>query len=303
MEKTDFVVNSLELHLFFARIMKEHSLFLESGFTPMDSEFAAKADSFKKRFEELLFRAVRLSDGIVSKKVLFSGEIVTNFTLESEKNTERLSGIKINQEITKQELRLKAGKNSCIDCCTFKKVEELNKDVLDALNGLIRFKEAVLEKVLSCRLFTFNYPLLIEHILREARLYREQLLALINNCDFKTSVRETELFWDRIMMEHALFIRGLLDPTESELIKQANDFANDFRQLILKTNAANDKAFKCITEKTLMETKAIRDFKQAGTIGLNTCAIRSIILPLLADHVLREANHFIRILKEFENLR
>lgn len=300
MNKKSFVVDSLELHLFFARIMKEHSLFLESGFTPMDANFAAKADFFKKKFEELLFRAVKLSNGIVSKEALASGEIVTNFTLESEKNTKRLSGINIHTEITKQELCLKAGKDSCIDCCTFRKVEELNKDVLEALNGLIRFKEAVLEKVLSCRLFTFNYPLLIEHILREARLYRTQLLALINNRNFKASVRETELFWDRIMMEHALFIRGLLDPTENELIQQANNFANDFKQLILKTKSANDKMFKCITEKTLMETKAIRDFKQAGTIGLNNCDIRSIILPLLADHVLREANHFIKILKEFE---
>lgn len=300
MSKNGFVVNSLELHLFFARIMKEHSLFLESGFTPMDANFAVKANFFKKKFEDILFRAVKLSNGIVSKKVLASGEIVTNFTFVSEKNTERLSGIKINSEITKQELRLKAGNECCIDNCIVKKVEELNKDALELLNGLIRFKETVLEKVLACKLFTFNYPLLIEHILREARLYRAQLMALMNNCDFKESVRETELFWDRIMMEHALFIRGLLDPTENQLINQANDFANDFKQLIIKTKTANDKAIGCITEKTLMEAKAIRDFKQAGTIGLNECAIRSIILPLLADHVLREANHFIRILKEFE---
>ena len=28
----DYVISSLELHLFFARIMKEHALFLEAGF-------------------------------------------------------------------------------------------------------------------------------------------------------------------------------------------------------------------------------------------------------------------------------
>lgn len=32
----DFVRQSLELHLFFARIMKEHSFFIEAGFTPKD---------------------------------------------------------------------------------------------------------------------------------------------------------------------------------------------------------------------------------------------------------------------------
>ena len=27
-------------------------------------------------------------------------------------------------------------------------------------------------------------------------------------------IEEQEVFWDRIMAEHSLFIRGLLDPTE-----------------------------------------------------------------------------------------
>jgi hypothetical protein len=46
MNKNSFVINSLELHLFFSRIMKEHSLFLESGFIPLNADLAAKADFF-----------------------------------------------------------------------------------------------------------------------------------------------------------------------------------------------------------------------------------------------------------------
>lgn len=36
------------------------------------------------------------------------------------------------------------------------------------------------------------------------------------------SLQNTEDFWNRIMMEHALFIRGLLDPSEEELIETAD---------------------------------------------------------------------------------
>ena len=35
---------------------------------------------------------------------------------------------------------------------------------------------------------------------------------------------------------------------------------------------------------------------RAGVDGIEDCRIRSLILPLLADHVLREANHFLRLL-------
>ena len=53
-----------------------------------------------------------------------------------------------------------------------------------------------------------------------------------------------------------------------------------------------------ITDKTIEETQKYIDFKTAGTKGIKECEIRSIILPLLADHVLREANHYFRILKD-----
>ncbi len=52
-----------------------------------------------------------------------------------------------------------------------------------------------------------------------------------------------------------------------------------------------------MTETALKETLRFRDFKAAGAKGILDCQISSIILPLLADHVLREANHYIRILK------
>lgn len=53
-----------------------------------------------------------------------------------------------------------------------------------------------------------------------------------------------------------------------------------------------------LTRKTLKTTEQYRDFKVAGTKGITGCEIRSVILPLLADHVLREANHYLRLLKQ-----
>ena len=49
-------------------------------------------------------------------------------------------------------------------------------------------------------------------------------------------------------------------------------------------------------QESLKETLRFRDFKTAGAKGISDCKIRSVILPLLADHVLREANHYIRLL-------
>ena len=99
------------------------------------------------------------------------------------------------------------------------------------------------------------------------------------------------------MMEHALFIRGLLDPSEEELIRTANDFAIDYQKLLDRAKKQDCIASRTLSGESLEETLKYRDFKAAGTKGILSCEIASIILPLLADHVLREANHYIRILK------
>ena len=97
------------------------------------------------------------------------------------------------------------------------------------------------------------------------------------------------------MMEHALFIRGLLDPTEEELIKTSDTLAKDFEALLGRARERNDEA---IRDDSLAAAKRIKEFKTAGVDGIESCKIKSLILPLLADHVLREANHYIRLLGE-----
>ncbi|MGX9756236.1 DUF2935 domain-containing protein [Clostridioides difficile] len=298
-----YVILSLELHLFFSRIMKEHSLFLEAGFTPKDYNLALEADHYKKQFEELLSYAVSASNGVIRPDILYSEEIVTSHTLDAEKKTEEFTGIEINQNITTRELNLQSGVNPQVSQDLVNYVAQLNSDSLKLLDGLINLKERVLDGVLSCNLFTSNYPMLIEHIIHEAKLYRSYVVDLENKIDIDSKdFKEIELFWDQIMMEHALFMRGLLDPSENELINTSNDFAMKFKELIEETNKMNDATIDSMTDKTLDETVEFKDFKEAGVSGIEECKIKSIILPLLADHVLREANHYIRILESYKNM-
>jgi len=196
------------------------------------------------------------------------------------------------------EVKLQGGTNPQVTPQLLQNIMQLNLNARMLIDGLINFKIMVLNEVLSCNIFTVNYPLLIDHILREAQMYSTLLMKLENREDINTDTKEMELFWDQIMMEHALFIRGLLDPTENDLINTANDYAMQFNDLINEAREASDATLPSITDETLEETMKYRDFKEAGTRGIAECKIRSIILPLLADHVLREANHYIRLLNE-----
>lgn len=297
MEK--YITASLETHLFFGRIMKEHALFLQAAFPAGEAGYRNKADWYRDEFEKILRQTVRLADGIVGEDVLCSGEVFTEFTVMAEQQTGRLTKIPIDTRITQAEKMLRAGCAKCKDERMSCRIHRLNQQVLRLLNGLILFKEQILREVTSCRLYTANYPLLIEHIIREAKLYRKITAALEEgSCMPAMSGAEAERFWNQIMMEHAFFIRGLLDPTECELMKTADTFAGDYCRLLEEARRQDCRAMNGLRRKTLEMTKRYRDFKAAGAKGIIGCEIRSVILPLLADHVLREANHYIRILKE-----
>lgn len=294
----NYITLSLETHLFFSRIMKEHAFFLGAGFPCKNEDWIQKADSFRQQFEKLLADVIKISNGRVNSPILESDELVTEFTINAEKRTECLSGVPFNTELSRMEHSLRSGSCRENNREILRIVHQINERSICLLNGLIDFKENILREVGNGRLFTFNYPLLIEHILREARLYRSAIDNLMHNR--QVSYKEllgTEEFWNQIMMEHALFIRGLLDPSEEELIQTADDFAMDYRRLLDMARTQDCKATQELAGASLKETLDYQKFKTAGTKGILNCEIASLILPLLADHVLREANHYIRILK------
>lgn len=303
LSRRNFIQQSLELNLFFARIMKEHSFFLQIGFMPKDSGLIQQANAFRMEFDRILADTISISNGIVSHSVLQSGEIVTPFTLKAEMASAYYAGVNIPINLTKAETKLMSDTVVIDNPVIEQEVFMLNQRALVLTRALAQFKTKLLSDVISCRIFTANYPLLIDHILREAKFYIQLVKRLQSReeISLEEEAYKQEIFWNRIMAEHSKFIRGLLDPTEDELIAAANNFGNEFDKLTIEAKEAMDKSISIskVTEDSFKATTEISKFKAQGTQGLVECKVRSIIIPLLGDHTLREANHYLRLLKMF----
>jgi hypothetical protein len=301
----EFITMSIDLNLFFLRIMKEHSFFLEIGFTPRDKNMAQRAGMFRQKFEHLLSEATDLANGNVSPNALSSHQVITQYTLDAERLTNFYTGIPFNLGVTRRAERLQPTNYGMPGARVEKAVENLNRKAYQLTAELAMFKEQLLASVRSCKMFTVNYPLLIEHILREARHFMNMLERLSR----RESISEPEdlidqiFFWNRQMGEHAKFIAGLLDPSEEALIEAARMFGREFDTLTAEAEQAASRAMDIagVTEDSRQETERLRDFKAAGTKGILDCEIQSIIIPLLGDHVLREANHYLCIMGVCQN--
>lgn len=84
------------------------------------------------------------------------------------------------------------------------RVTELNYRAMAATNRIISFKSSLLRDVLACRVFSFNYPLLIDYVLREAHFYLRALTVLQNRHEL-----DLTLLGDHVVREANHYIRLL----------------------------------------------------------------------------------------------
>lgn len=279
--------------------MKEHLFFIETNLQPVAGEYIREANRLKKCFERLLYETLCYANNVVSKDSIDSFEFVTPYTLSAEEKSSRLTGASINTNITKQELSLIGTSNNVSTERLYDVINFLNQKSYYQLQEVIAFQKHLLEKSLSCQIFITLYDEMLKHDTEEAEKYLEILNCLqhFKNINEESSCRNLN-FWNHIMKEHAQFVDGLLDPTEEDLKKSADTLVDKFEELV-QTCLENSKNHAI--EQSRNTTEQIAMFKSMATQGLLECKIKAIIPSLLADHILREANHYLRILTMTQN--
>ncbi len=190
-------------------------------------------------------------------------------------------------------------------------ITQFNTEVHNAATHIWCFKRKVLGLILHCKLpGGNNFPLLVDHTSREAAYFRNRLeeLNLGRLEPLPDAIINENVFFLRIMADHAKFISHLLDPSERKLIDQAREFSRDFDQLLFQAQDLDSMRPQSQTAPLLdqfldqnrVSVASLRDFKKTARDLIEACRIKSIIHPLLADHVFREAERFLFIIDAFE---
>lgn len=190
-------------------------------------------------------------------------------------------------------------------------IRRFNSEVQLAATKIYAFKRKVLGLILTCQLpGANNFPLLVDHISREANYFRKRLIELNEGKmqPLADAIIKENVFFLRIMADHAKFIGHLLDPSERKLIDMAREFSNDFDELLfqardlegMKPYSQTVPMLDQFLDQNRVSVVSLRDFKKTARDLIEECKIKSIIHPLLADHVFREADHFLTIIDMFE---
>lgn len=206
------------------------------------------------------------------------------------------------------ESRFAALEEQALSFCPPGNVQTLAREALNLTLQFIRFKTLILDRLITCTLGGSLFPLLIDHTRREAIRFSENIMRLCAGQTVNPTehLLEDEEFWLRIMADHAKFIAHLLDPSERQFIQQSRLLSDTFD--VMRCHIEDFESMLEITPRpipslvrfageTIEAGKDIRDFKKAAEELISQCKVLSIIPPLLADHVRREAEKFIRDIK------
>ena len=157
----------------------------------------------------------------------------------------------------------------------------VNRATVEHVKRFVEFKHKMRDEQTSGKLKSLVWPTFFDHTAREAEHFIARLNQLSRG-DVSLDQKATVAFWAEVMGDHADFIAHLLDPAEFALVKKAMATSEAFKKLPTESPiTAKEAAMRAVDE--------IIDFKVAAATGIDTSKIKSIIHPVLADHVRREA--------------
>ncbi|MGI2728743.1 DUF2935 domain-containing protein [Bacillus cytotoxicus] len=194
---------------------------------------------------------------------------------------------------------------------TVQAVRQLNEESIQLVYAFRNYKRNLLILIINCKVSGFNFPLLVDHIAREAEYFIRTLQKFNEGKmdPIQDAIISENVFWLRIMMEHSRFIASLLDQSERNLVHTALKFGDDFEVLLSQARDVESMLYQKqptypiigkMNKDSENATVELRNFKKAGLELIQTCQIRNVINPLLADHVVREAEHFLFMIHVLE---
>ncbi len=166
--------------------------------------------------------------------------------------------------------------------------EKLNKDSLDLkhMNEILpllqqerEFQVKIIKMLEEGKWVGWLFPTFENHITLELDYFVDKLNGK------KYSPMDEVKFWNKINSDHAGMTAHLLDPSEKEAVSKANALSDNFYNM-----PKNEK--EMMIKLSLKATKELDAFnKKSKAKGK---AVKSIIHPVLLDHVIREGEYTIQ---------
>ena len=289
----EYIRQSIQSNLLYCGSILELTYSLGFSFLSKDVDMRDEIKNFYDRFKRQMQKTLKIANQNISQELIDSNILYTKYTIPLYELTEELTGNKADIEIVTNLMMLKPG-TPIVSNELLNEITTINQETLKILKEYIDFITYINNQVLKSNLFIYKYGLYIEAIRNRASFYYDNLLRIINKEQVSVILIDKTLEDIKDLMErNALFINGFVNQSESGIILEARNFANEFHNLELN-NIANlsEEERQSTYNNALNLIDSFINFITRLIEKVLNRNLQFIVGPAFLDICLREANDF-----------
>ena len=296
-----FIESTLISNLYYLRTLREFCARVELSLPPYYGEYIKKSSDLSKQCENLGREITNNYANYNIPSVALNSDIfITSYTLKLEELTNKLFNYNMNTNITKKELDLKPGLPNPTDDL-IKSLESVNERALQIATEFINFSKELSDSINNQDCFCFYYNSLNTNTVYEMNVYVLVLERLINKNELDPIyVIDYEYGFNKLMASIATYIRGECDPIYPDVIDKANDFYNEYTNLIDEYDnlVLSPNNQKNMTNNSIELAKRFKTFIESVIEKLLNKELYFTTPPITKDNALTDINYFIYNLEE-----
>ena len=292
----EFYKESIDENLYYLRTLRDFCINIELSFYG-DNPYKDRAAAIAKKSQDLGREIVTFTNGKVPNKGVNYQIYYTQYTLETERLTEKLFGINLATDITESQLKLVPTDTFEINDELIRNMISINDRVSTLANDFIELAREIRDEMTSNNLFSYSYPTMYNFMIITIELYIGELNRLKEMISKDPIIAlDTEYGYNITAYEITSFLRGLIDPNANSYIEVLNNILNEiYPQLLEDYNSLplSPENQKSLTERSIAVIRRIRLLISNMLRDLLDAKLYFIIEPLAIDNFYRNINYFL----------
>ena len=294
LENREIYNESLVNHLYFAGTIRSFCSTIGLTFFKNNQQYIDQAINLGYRATDIINKAIFYMDKQLASLVLESNVYITSYTKELDLLTEKLFDIDLFISVDKDTNILKTRGDVEYNNETMQKIDDLNKESLVLINDFKAFCSMIKTKLDSNELFSYSYPDFFNYMYDEISVYGRDIERIMSKKDYtKFYLNEFTYYFNELLRESALYIRGFLDTKEGDIFDMASYYINAFSNLSLKYLKNKDSDLSIETEKLVI---SYQKYISSIINDLLKSKIYFITPPITLDNFLTNVNVYLFIL-------
>lgn len=293
----DIFLQSLVNHIYFAGSIRSFCSTIGLTFFKNNDEYIDRAIALGYRAADIINKTILLMNKEIARAVVENDVYITPYTKDLDLLTQSLFEISLVIQVDKDLQILSDRQDVVFNDEVMSKIDSLNQEAMGLINDFKAFCQEIKMKIDGGEVFSYLYPDFFNYMYDEISVYGRDIERILSKKDYTDFyLSEYTYYFNELLRESALYIRGFLDTSDQDIFDMASYYINAFANLTEKYLKKTDTNINL----SLEAEKLVINYQKFVTDVIDKllkAKIYFITPPITLDNFLTNINVYLFILK------